>query len=108
MAPITGGLLILRHALGILSTRDLRRRGFAEHREDELKVCHVIAQVFALQTFEPLVLRRRQAEGGFGDFGGENSVVALLGDAALLPFAVSSSRTAMPWTRFSIQSTGWP
>ena len=46
----------------------------------------MVAEVLALELFELGVLRRRQAERGLGNLGGEDGVFALLPHAALLPF----------------------
>ena len=42
--------------------------------KNEFKVGHVVAQVFAPQAFVFFVFRRREAEGGAADFGGQNGV----------------------------------
>ena len=44
---------------------DFGRRAFAQHGENEFKIVHMIAQVFALQTFELLVLAGGDAKCGF-------------------------------------------
>ena len=53
----------------------------------------MVAQVFAFQTFEILVFRRRQAERGLGDFGGEDGEIFLIPNAAFLPLAGFSGET---------------
>ena len=56
----------------------------------EFFVGHEVAQVFAFQTIEILALRRRQAERGVGDFGGEDDEIFLIHHAAFLPSGASS------------------
>jgi hypothetical protein len=49
------------------------------------KVGHVVAEVLAFQAFVGGVFGGREAEGGFGNLGGEDGVFELFLDAAFLP-----------------------
>ena len=61
---------------------------FPEHGKDQLQVGHVVAQVFAFESFQFPVISRRNPKRGPGDFRGENGRILLLGNAAFPSFVV--------------------
>src|SRR5579863_778382 len=52
---LAGGGLVLNESLCVSIPGDFGRGGFTEHREDQLEIGHVIAQVFTFQSLELLV-----------------------------------------------------
>ncbi len=86
-AALFGGDFVFGKALRVLRAGDLRRGGFAEHGEDQLQIGHVVAEVLPFQALMGGVFGRGEAEGGLGDFGGEDGVFELLLHAAFLPLA---------------------
>lgn len=54
-----------RAALCVSCPGDFSSRSFAQHREDQFEIVHMVAEVFALETLQFGVLRRRDAKGGF-------------------------------------------
>ena len=81
-----GGVFGLGKTLSVAGAGNLRSGRFAQHGEDEFEVGHVIAEILALEAFELGVLAGSEAEGGLGDFGGEDDVFARFPDAALFRF----------------------
>ena len=85
-AAFVGSLFALRKTLCVTSAGNFGRSCFTEHGEDEFKVTHVIPQVLALEALEFGILAGRHAEGGLGDFGGENGILDLFFHTAFFPF----------------------
>lgn len=69
---------VVGKALRILAPRDFSGASLAQHRKDQLRIDHVIAQVVAgLYLVQPLDSAEcigRDAEGSTGDLGGEDGI----------------------------------
>jgi len=63
-AALTGCSFILDETLGIMLACNFGGGRLAKHREDQLQVGHVIAQVLPTQSLEILILAWRHAESG--------------------------------------------
>jgi hypothetical protein len=70
------GTPVLGESSGVTAAGYFRRRCFAEHGEDELKIAHVVAEVLAVEFFVARVFSGSEAEGGQGDVGSEDGVFA--------------------------------
>ncbi len=101
---------VVGKAFGILAPGDFRGASLAQHGEDQLQIGHVVAQVVTgldlAQALKAAVRTGRYAEGGASDFGGEDGIFLAFLNAARFPLAVSSPRTAIERSRFSIHACG--
>lgn len=85
-AALPCGVFVFFKSLRVAAAGDFCGGGFPEHRKDEHEVGHVVAEVLAVELFVARIFGGGETEGGLGNLGGENGVIALLLDAAFFPF----------------------
>src|SRR3989344_3084168 len=59
---------------------------FTKHAENQLKVIHMVAQVFSFKPFQLLVFAWRYAKSGFGNFSRQNLIILMVFCSAIFPF----------------------